>query len=86
MKHKTGMSPPNIYNALFIPIITLHTHNTRQYTEYEIEFCQTSTRQNTIGYVGPKCGIISWLNTIFTTAYLFMFKKQIFRIISDILR
>ena len=32
-KHKTGMLP-HIYNALFIPIITLHTHNTRQYTEY----------------------------------------------------
>ena len=51
-KHKTGMLP-HIYNALFIPSITLHTHNTRQYTEYEIEFCQTSTRQNTIAYVGP---------------------------------
>ena len=29
-KHKTGMLP-HIYNALFIPSITLHTHNTRQY-------------------------------------------------------
>ena len=51
-KHKTGMLP-HIYNVLFIPSITLHTHNTTQYTEYEIEFCQTSTRQNTIAYVVP---------------------------------
>ena len=52
-KHKTGMLP-HIYNALFMPSITLHTHNTIQYTECEIEFCQTITRQNTIAYVGPK--------------------------------
>ena len=84
-KHKTGMLP-HIYNALFIPSITLYTHNTRQYTEYEIEFCQTSTRQNTIAYVGPN----RWTNVVVrhnphNCLSIRVFKKEIFSVISDIL-
>ena len=84
-KHKTGMLP-HIYNALFIPSITLHTHNTTQCTEYEIEFCHTSTRQNTIAYVGPNM----WNNIVVrhnlhNCLSIHVFKKEIFRVISDIL-
>ena len=82
-KHNTGMLP-HIYNALFIPSITLHTHNTRQYTEYEIEFCQT--RQNTIAYVGPNMrNNIVVRHSLHNCLSIRVFKKEIFRVIADIL-
>ena len=50
-KHKTGILP-HIYSSYHHPAYSQHK-TIKYYTEYEIEFCQTSTRQNTIAYVGP---------------------------------
>ena len=90
-KHKTGMLP-HIYNALFIPSITLHSllttqdNNIIQNMRYWVEFCQTSTRQNTIAYVGPNM----WNNIVVrhnlhNCLSIHVFKKEIFRVILDIL-
>ena len=83
-KHKTGM-----YHIYTMHCSYQHHPAYSQYkTIYrnEIEFCQTSTRQNTIAYVGPNM----WNNIVVrhnlhNCLSIHVFKKEIFRVISDIL-